>query len=166
MPLYHIIELTSTCWWKDMKPIRTVCNLLWRAEPGQDYIRNRGVKMKRKKEWIRWLENKEAEKGSSKKRRMLNQNNRFSFDILTCLLFICWQGTSEVRCSWTTLTFSFCWWHKEITFCFWTSASSLSYLLRGDSSPERAVDMLQLPYTFNFFTFICLVSFLKGYKNT
>lgn len=41
--------------------------------------------MKRKKEWIRWLENKEAEKGSSKKRRMLNQNNRFSFDILTCL---------------------------------------------------------------------------------
>lgn len=39
----------------------------------------------KKKKKIRWLENKEAEKGSSKKRRMLNQNNRFSFDILTCL---------------------------------------------------------------------------------
>lgn len=50
MPLYHIIELTSTCWWKDMKPIRTVRNLLWRAEPGQDYIRNGGIKIKRKNE--------------------------------------------------------------------------------------------------------------------
>ncbi len=48
-----------------MKPIRTVRNLLWRAEPGEDYIRNGGVKIKRKKEWIRWLENKEAEKESS-----------------------------------------------------------------------------------------------------
>lgn len=55
-------------------------------------------------------------------------------------IFICWQGASVVRCSWTTLTFSLCGWHKEITFCFGTSASSPSYLL----SSERAIDMPQL----------------------
>lgn len=68
MPPYHIIELTSTCWWKDMKPICSVHNLVQRTEPRQNYIRNGGVKKgKERKNELDDQINKAAEKKKEKK---------------------------------------------------------------------------------------------------
>lgn len=58
MPLYHIIELTSTCWWKDMKPIRTVRNLVLENQ-AQERLHKKWRRQNEKKERMNQMTRKQ-----------------------------------------------------------------------------------------------------------